>query len=661
MIKTISTVASALAKSVVETFITPKLQKLQKKWERKNALMDATFGDTFQEYLARVYEKNAVLNSIAFKKRKVLLSDVYQPLTIVNSESKEESLIEGFQENLFSQCSKLLITDTAGMGKSTIVKRLLTSCIEQNLGIPILIELRRLSSTKRLIDEILEQINPINDSIDKQLILDLIRRGDFIFFLDGFDEIPIDERNEVSKGIQAFISKANSNKFLLTSRPEDALSSYGDFSKYEIRPLKKEEAFELIKKYDSGRTAYVLIQKIQEPENLKNIKEYLTTPLLVSLLFTAFEYKQKIPFKKHIFYRQVYDALFESHDLSKGESFSRLKYTSLAIDEFHRVLRALGFFCFLNENTIEFTKDQLLQLVDKSISYCSDLEATASDFVKDIVTNVPLFSIDGVYYRWSHKSLQEYFAAQFIYLDSKANQENILLKMCFHEGNLTYLNTIDLYQSIDPIGFRNSVIKRLLEDFLTYIETSYVHFNGSQKVLRQQIMFGRRIRFLQRSFKSMKGGYHISSKSVDNTNDFEPTWLYSTEYSGKAVTFEVYESGTIRIVNFLGAKNFPFIVRTRSAKSIKRLKNGINDRLASNQQILTNLRDLELDKYIEIKDGKNLKVNKGPIFPKVNTVLAHLLAEPSDFVITIKEAKEYLKDISDRSNQFNSPEFLLRF
>lgn len=661
MVKNISAVASPLAKSLVETFITPKIQKLQKKWERKNALIDATFSDTFQEYLARVYERNAVLNTLAFRKRKVLLADVYQPLTIVDSESEQESLIEGFEESLFSQSAKILITDTAGMGKSTIVKRLLTTCIEENLGIPILIELRRLSSIKGLVDEILEQINPINDSIDKQLILDLINRGDFIFFLDGFDEIPIDERNEVSKGIQTFISKANSNRFLLTSRPEDSLSSYGDFSKYEIKPLKKEEAFELIKKYDLGNIADTLIQKILEPENFSNIEEYLATPLLVSLLFTAFEFKQQIPFKKHIFYRQVYDALFESHDLSKGESYSRLKHCGLSIDEFHRVLRTLGYFCFLQDNKIEFTRDQLLQIVNKSVSFCSDLKVNPSDFIKDIVTNVPLFTIDGIYFRWSHKSLQEYFTAQFIYLDSKANQKDILLQMSFHEKNWSFLNILDLYENIDPNGFRDIVVKKLLEDYVTYMTNTYINFKGSNKFLRQQLMFGRRVSFNQMHEASTLnlGGENTKSRSLDF--NFEPTWFYPILGLGKFITIEVYNSPTIAIIQYLGKKNFPFVSRAQDLSPIKNLQKGIENRPDSDELIINYFNGLEFNKRIEIKDGKNLKINKGPTFENINRVLAHMLAEPNDFVMTLEEAQDFLRGISNKSNGLDSPEFLLDF
>ena len=80
------------------------------------------------------------------------------------------------------------------MGKSTISKKLLLSIIENNYGIPILIELRRLHKNKDIVQEIIEQLKPINEEVDKQLVLDLIKRGDFIFFFDGYDEILLSEK-----------------------------------------------------------------------------------------------------------------------------------------------------------------------------------------------------------------------------------------------------------------------------------------------------------------------------------------------------------------------------------------------------------------------------------------------------------------------------------
>ena len=147
--------------------------------------------------------------------------------------------------------SSILITDTAGMGKSTLTKRAFLDVIENGYGIPIYIELRRLSKGKTVLMEIQEQVNSLTKEFNPQLLLEFIQTGGFIFFFDGYDEISLNERSFVTSDIQNFISKAGHNVFVMTSRPEQALTSFGDFQMFSINPLTKKEAFELLRRYDT--------------------------------------------------------------------------------------------------------------------------------------------------------------------------------------------------------------------------------------------------------------------------------------------------------------------------------------------------------------------------------------------------------------------------
>lgn len=358
------------------------------------------------------------------------------------------------------------------MGKSTLMKRIFIDIIDQNIGIPIIVELRRLSKAKTILSEIQEQLNSINKDFDNNLLLELLAEGGFIIILDGYDEISLTDREVVTADLQDFISKASNNEFFITSRPEKALLSFGNFQEFRINPLNKKEAFELLRKYDhQGSVSSLLIKKLQEQE-MSNIEEFLTNPLLVSLLFTAFEHKQAIPFKKYLFYRQVYDANFESHDLTKGDSYTHDKYSKLEIDDFHRVLRHLGFSCFKLQK-IEFSKDEILKLISDSKEFCAGLKFNESSFLEDLLRTVPLFTQDGNYYRWAHKSLQEYFAAQFIYLDSKEKQNAILDKLYNHSNLEKFINVIDLYYDMDYKTFRNRIERYILTEFKEYVDNHY--------------------------------------------------------------------------------------------------------------------------------------------------------------------------------------------
>jgi hypothetical protein len=656
-VKNIATVAAPLSKVILETFLVPKFKEFRDKWKRENNLIDYAFEDKFLEYLTSAYEKNGVLNTIAFKKKKVLLNDVYIPLTIQCEERhelprKRKSLtLTEFDDELFAESNKILITDTAGMGKSTLSKKLLISAIEKNKGVPVLIELRRLSKEKDIIDEILEQLNPINEKVNRQFILDLIKRGDFIFFFDGFDEISLSDRSNVTKQIQTFITKSRKNKFVLTSRPEDALSSFGDFLKYQIKPLIPEEAYSLIKKYDAeGNIGDLLISKIKEPETFESIEEYLTTPLLVSLLFTAFEHKQRIPFKKHIFYRQVYDALFESHDLSKGDSFEREKHSKLGSDEFHRVLRIFGYLCLTNENKIEFTRDELGTIVSRAIEFCPEINSSSTNFIKDLLITVPLFAKDGIYYKWSHKSLQEYFAAQFIYLDSKEKQNNILTHVSFHQDNTSFINVIDLYRSIDPSGFENVVINKLLSDYVKYIQNSYKSFEGQNKIERQQWTFSYEI-------------FLINFSLVPRTKENHPREIFT-------LIKKQLPANLTRMSVSVGSKNeektsFIKIPVIRKAQQV--LINYLHDKgVDFIDHVNLEMKELEIElklpkkKAIKVTDRKNSILNKGANFKKTNDLIKHFLGRRNVYFINYTKGIDKLEELTKRLDK-NKVDDLLNF
>ncbi|MBQ6741274.1 MAG: hypothetical protein IJR04_01625 [Bacteroidales bacterium] len=459
--------------SLVDKVIVPKIEQFAQKCNLEYNKIMIPRREHFEEYLFRSYNDYSVINTLVLKNEQRNLKDLYVPLTLVKEDytrdnKTEKYRIDCYPEELMRKYNKILIIDTAGMGKSTLTKFMFLDSIENGRGIPFFIELRRLKKGWSILNEIQKQTNSLSKQFNSELLFDFIQTGGFIFFLDGFDEISLEERSDVTADIQEFVSKAGNNVFVLTSRPEQALSCFGDFQGLKINPLEKQEAYELLRNYDNrGVVANRLIEEL-ETGQYDAIGEFLKNPLLVSLLFAAFEYKQKVPLKKHQFYRQVYDAYFDKHDLTK-DNWIHDKHSKLDIDNFERVLRYLGYWCMV-KHQIEFEKDSLLKLIEEANSFCSDLKFKASDFLKDLLSTVPLFCQDGQCFRWVHRSLQEYFAAQFIFKDSKEKQSSILKKIYNSDNIDGFLNILDLYYDIDYIGFVKNIEYSLLEEYIEFYQ-----------------------------------------------------------------------------------------------------------------------------------------------------------------------------------------------
>lgn len=615
-----------LVETFVKNYVAPALANVFKniKGECQKDLIKSS--EAFEAYYEHSYERYSIINRLAFKERVKKLKDIYIPLSLClseNSRDKKAIQINAYPKELLDKYQRVLITDTAGMGKSTLMKRMFLDVIDNKHGIPFFVELRRISSTNDILNEISVQLGGLDNKFDSDLLTRLFREGGNIFFFDGYDEIPSQQKSFVTSNIQEFVSKVPDNKFILTSRPEEELAGLGNFQEFRIKELKKEESYELLRKYDNqGNISKLLINKLKSG-NYTMISDFLKNPLLVTLLFVAFDYKQTIPLKKHIFYRQVFDAYFDSHDLSKGDGYVHEKKSKLDIDDFDKVMRRIGFEC-LRRQQIEFTKDELLNIVDTARANFPSLSFTSMGLLSDLLKAVPLFCQDGVYYKWVHKSLQEYFAAEFIYKDSKSNQDAILSKLYNSKKIDSYINLLDLYFDIDPNGFQKNIVKPFLEAFVDYYEQNYISGSSlpyEEVCWRLTMTFGNRI---------VAGRIEMGDDKPSSY--FDDIYNICHEKIGEFPT----SSTIMRTGSFVArVRNNHYRVMLLLERRIPKIFSKIEWKAKKGSLVLSK-------KAYEIKGMENFAKSKG-LFVKLNMLLS---SRSDNFYIDVNTAKGYLQSIN---------------
>jgi NACHT domain len=461
-------------------------------------------GDRFSEYLARQLVKHSYLPTIVFQIRQPL-EEIYVPLTVIEEVSFTEKndakrhKLDKYDKSFIPEKERVLIIDGAGMGKTTLSRFLFTQSIKSLATVPVFIELRHLTSEKTILDYLVSELNPVSvDSkdlkIDKRQITRLLDNGIFTFFLDGYDEVSNVHLEKVTRDIKNITETYPKNKFLITSRPEHALASFPAFHAYRIVSLKREEAFTLIRKYDkNGERGERLIEKLSD-KSLREIDDFLKNPLLTTLLYRAYDYKNQIPLKKPNFYRQVFDALFEWHDLTKDGYSTREKISKLDIDGFHKVLRGVGFVSTM-KGRVEANTDEMLDWIREAKTYCPELKFSESDFLEDAIKAVPVFRREGGTILWSHKSLAEYFCAQFIVTDAKTDQRNICEFLVESFRLPSFRNLLDLLYDMDVGLFGQYFVKRLIQFYESEFDRlKLIHNSQSIKLIEERAAatFGRR-------------------------------------------------------------------------------------------------------------------------------------------------------------------------
>lgn len=410
---------TAVVKSFIDDVISPYLRGMaSKKAETK-------IKAKLSRYARIVESKTRTIPTFANTAGILGLEDIYEPLTVVETSGEFSTVIDGYPNALFKKSRCIAITDDAGMGKSTLVKYIVRKSMSDNRGIPLLIELRRIRSGQSIIECLCNELAEASpDTPEGGALIDLFSRGNFIFVLDGFDEVEEALRPKLVAEINDISARFSFCYFILTSRPEYSVSLFPEFFQAGIKKLSKQQAHSLIRRYDADRgLAKLLIPKIDQAR----IGYFLGNPLLVTLLYRAFDHRNSVPPKRIIFYRQVYDALFQDHDLGKGDAFSRKKESGLDSEDFHRLIRALGFETF-KSGRVSYDSSELVRFIEAACER-SDITADPKRVSQDLLKSVPIFLRDGREVKWSHKSFQEYFASLYIHGDMGALRDELIKKM----------------------------------------------------------------------------------------------------------------------------------------------------------------------------------------------------------------------------------------
>lgn len=636
-IKDIITIAKPFIDPILSTIVAPHVKKLEswlKKRKIDNQVIDNFFENKFEEYLYRTYRKTSFINVLVFPNQQISLKEIYIPLSLQSSKDAKISKIDIFKEEFIKAYNNILISDNAGMGKSTLIKWISLSIIEQSLSIPIIIELKKIKKNHNIISEIFDQLDPIDQMFDRELILKFLELGNFTILFDGFDEVEYDQREFVISDIKNLASKANKNWFILTSRLDPELTSFGEFQLFNINPLQKEESFSLIDKYD-------IINKNQFAEKLKSeingnfnqVEEFLTNPFLVSLLYKTYTYNKDIPTKKSTFYEEVYLALYKHHDLSK-DGYKRGKKSGLDLHDFRLILRRLAFNTS-KVNKLEYTESVLVELLREVKEDLNIYNFKEIDYIEDLEFNVPLFSREGNVLKWLHKSLQDYFSAEFIC--NYKNKAEILHRIYASEKQ-TYLLTLEFILELDPLIFSEIITLNILKKFLNYCNKSYKNFELDNEIIEKRkmltfgILYGVQVATPTSTSNWIKK-VNLREKIENNTISLLTVSSYGKNNNLIEIVATSYDQ---EIINLLGLKKYAFTTSFIPNYEIKKIKLP------------------EIKSTIFLNDTQTNPLNSETQFSMINDKIVNMLDRHKMFFLDLEKSKGEIKSIETyiiRSNE----------
>lgn len=447
---------------------------------------------SYESYLSYVYKKYSKAKSFLIRDESTQLYDFYVPMGISCGKKKsgEASIFNFTEKNPFA-----VIKGSAGSGKSMMMRHLFLNTIEKEERVPIFAELRRINEFNgTLIEFIRTVLNENKFTLDDDYIDRALELGHFAIFLDGFDEIALSKRKSLIKEIKKFSRDYDRNIVIISSRPEDEFSSWGQFDIWDIAPLNLAQALKLIQKVPStnidGETRDKFLKDL-EKDLFKKHESFLSNPLLLSIMVITYASSGDVPQKLSTFYENAYIALFERHDALKG-AFKRDRSCPLDILEFKKIFAAFSTLTASRllhrderreRQSLRFPKTDALNFIDdaRNISDVSNAFKT-EDFLEDCIKAVCLLLEDGLEIAFAHRSFQEYFTALFIAnLDEIDAQKELINSFLLSQGS----KIVDLLFEVNPllveklllvpninalatmIGYKGKVTPTVYKKFLT--------------------------------------------------------------------------------------------------------------------------------------------------------------------------------------------------
>jgi hypothetical protein len=412
--------------SLLDTFSGQMIQKTIPLFNKIKEEVSYYYNDGFLDYYSNSLDKYKNIKTLLYR-QPTPFYDIYYP---INLEFDKTDISTNSLSNLFIDNNCVTIIGAAGSGKSMLLRHLFLNSFVDFFKSPIYIALRDLSIDESNLEiYIRKNILDVKLSPNDNFLEKLLSDGDFIFFLDGYDEIKSTEKQKITKKLEEFIDKYPNNKYILTSRPYSNIEYFKNFKNLHIKKLNLEDINNFINlQVKDTIFAEKIIGSIKNNKQ-KYINSFLENSLLLTLYIITYSKNSTIPENKFLFYRRVFDVLFTEHDNATKIGYEREIKTKLNQETIDNILQIFSFLSFF-DNYFDFDKKYIVETFNKIKKKNLELTFDNNYLIEDLKLTIGLWIEDGGIYQFAHRSMQEYFAAVFISnIKSINNKLNIYTKL----------------------------------------------------------------------------------------------------------------------------------------------------------------------------------------------------------------------------------------
>jgi hypothetical protein len=326
-----------------------------------------------------------------------------------------------------NQKQYLMVLGQPGAGKSTFLRKIGLEALKGKKGgfkhdrIPVFIELKSFPSSQRDIKElIVEEFSICGFPEPEQFIAKALEQGKLLILLDGLDEVPTVNTNEVISKIQNFVDRYDKNSFIVSCRTAAYRNNFQRFTDVKLADFDDTQIEQFIGNWFQSEvdkqagTAQKCWELLQKPEYAA-AKELAHTPLLLTFLCLTYDRSQNFPNNRSVLYNKALRILLEEWAGSKRIQKEEI-YQGLSTELEVSLLSEIAYTGF-DTDKLFFSQREVVEEIKTflagNLNAPKHLDGEAVLNAIAVQQGILVERAEDVF-SFSHLTLQEYLTAQYI-------------------------------------------------------------------------------------------------------------------------------------------------------------------------------------------------------------------------------------------------------
>lgn len=323
----------------------------------------------------------------------------------------------------------LMVFGGPGVGKSTFLRKVGLEALKSNQGsykhrlLPVFLELKKFKESEINIQKLIEREFKICGFPDVQKnVSKKLAEGKLLILLDGLDEVPTENRENVIEKIQDFVDQHKQNRFILSCRTAARTTNLNRFINIEVAEFDDQQiqtfiehwfSSEADKEAEIAKNCWELLTK-SEYEAAKNLAH---TPLLLTFLCLTYRRTLSFPTNRSSLYERALRIFLEEWSAEKQlTSHRKLVYEGLNIDLEEGLLSEIAYTNFVEDHLFLEKRELVKQIkthLQQNLNAPQTLDGEKVLKTIELEQGILVEQASDVY-SFSHLTLQEYLTAHYI-------------------------------------------------------------------------------------------------------------------------------------------------------------------------------------------------------------------------------------------------------